>query len=453
MKCPSCGKDIANDAKFCRYCGAKLNPETVTLEQGNGENPTAPESVSAPHAFDNKGGGAPAQNNAEQAETPDATSDAIPTTAKDSTSATKHVSNRKRIIAIAASVIVVVVAILGITFFQQYSAEQAQRAIDAIDAERISEDLSENESFMAGAASNDYVDEDAYDLDSFELDDKSVDDGTMTILGTYEISNKFFDEAGEIEITYLNNGGSWALDTAERVDYVITPLRGITNDPNAGFSDVESTFDPDTKTSTYRGEGEARDEWYGTAEEAPSYVYTFMANGWASSTEIVHTYPTSFSKVEGTYTDTREKDFNEHGTFNSFAVKDFKIATNDKGEDTITCTVTCNWTSAYETYSIGIVTGPLIKEDENGDPVQYLANIEQEGTVSIEDGAIVITLDPGYGEGPVRQYMNLIKGTVTLRENGDADLDGSIYSGSTLIDGERKVKEGSLDGVTLHRAQ
>ena len=273
---------------------------------------------------------------------PDATSDAIPTTAKgqhlgDQTRQQPQTHHRYRRVCYRGGCCHPWHHVL-----QQYSAEQAQRAIDAIDAERISEDLSENESFMAGAASNDYVDEDAYDLDSFELDDKSVDDGTMTILGTYEISNKFFDEAGEIEITYLNNGGSWALDTAERVDYVITPLRGITNDPNAGFSDVESTFDPDTKTSTYRGEGEARDEWYGTADEAPSYVYTFMANGWASSTEIVHTYPTSFSKVEGTYTDTREEDFNEHGTFNSFAVKDFKIATNDKGEDTITCTVTCN---------------------------------------------------------------------------------------------------------------
>ena len=31
MKCPKCGKEIANDSNFCEYCGAKLNSSLTLL--------------------------------------------------------------------------------------------------------------------------------------------------------------------------------------------------------------------------------------------------------------------------------------------------------------------------------------------------------------------------------------------------------------------------------------
>ena len=30
MKCPKCGKEIANDSQFCEYCGNKINPVKKT---------------------------------------------------------------------------------------------------------------------------------------------------------------------------------------------------------------------------------------------------------------------------------------------------------------------------------------------------------------------------------------------------------------------------------------
>ena len=30
MKCPNCGKEIAEDSQFCEYCGVKINPIDVS---------------------------------------------------------------------------------------------------------------------------------------------------------------------------------------------------------------------------------------------------------------------------------------------------------------------------------------------------------------------------------------------------------------------------------------
>ena len=36
MKCPNCGKEIANDSQFCEFCGAKIN--LITIEEKRPKN-------------------------------------------------------------------------------------------------------------------------------------------------------------------------------------------------------------------------------------------------------------------------------------------------------------------------------------------------------------------------------------------------------------------------------
>lgn len=306
MFCSKCGNEIADDRTACEKCGAPI--------------------------------GAPPK---ESAEDPVASSAGSSGKGDDASSAKKKPgkSKAKLWIGIAAAVVVVVVgAGVGFNMYQAqqaeiarqeaqaaYEAEQAlleakAAAQDAVDEALVAKDLAQDEEFMKGTASNDYVEEAPYAVSSFTLSDKSVEEGgdSIVVSGEAVIENGFFKEETSVTVSYLYDGQAYAMTSLEATSIAVEPLRGISNDAEHDLADIEG--DLSGTSCTVAVSAQVEDCWFGKVERSTLYSYEFDGTKWTFTDEESDETITDVSGIYATYVDRRGGAAEDHGFFESFKI-------------------------------------------------------------------------------------------------------------------------------------
>lgn len=243
MKCKACGAELADDAKFCRSCGAATT--SVAAE--------------APKDEEKPGDMVTAQATAANATTNAA--DGSKQGAASVLSSAKAASgkNKKLVAGIAAGVAVVLVAVIAFVMVSGNVPEDV-----------VKQDLAKSDFVQEGAVDSEFVNDSPYQITEFKIT-KQVDEkvdaeaaqfakaviGTDTMRRveiTGKIANDNFETSFQGHAYYVKNGSDWGNLglTADSKD--TKPLKGVdtvtskssysgSSNSDAAYSDFASTLE------------------------------------------------------------------------------------------------------------------------------------------------------------------------------------------------------------------
>lgn len=156
--------------------------------------------------------------------------------------------------------------------------------------------LEQDEDFMAGFASSDYVTPSAYTLSDVAIDSSGEgEDGSVTVQVTARLTNDSFESdcAATLLFVRASNAGTYSqfsevdtssYDPSDWVGVVLDSsattraIAGVTVDAEFG-SAFEPTFDEASQTCTYTTTA-TTELWFATRSTATTYTYTFDGTAW-----------------------------------------------------------------------------------------------------------------------------------------------------------------------------
>lgn len=165
--------------------------------------------------------------------------------------------------------------------------------VELADVERT---LEQDEGFMAGFASNDYVTPSAYTLSDVAIDSSGEgEDGSVTVQATARLTNDSFESdcAATLLFVRASNAGTYSqfsevdtssYDPSDWVGVVLDSsattraIAGVTVDAEFG-SAFEPSFDEASQTCTYTTTA-TTDLWFATRSTSTTYIYTFDGTAW-----------------------------------------------------------------------------------------------------------------------------------------------------------------------------
>lgn len=258
---------------------------------------------------------------------------------------------RRRLVAIAI-IAVAAVAAVGIAnavfdtaqdMHIQQEKQAFNEAVDAVDEDTIASSVATQADFMAGVASNDYTDGDAYQVKSVTIEDKTSDKatGTMDVFASIVIENSFFHETANLDLTYeQEDGGSLVLSDLAASNVQVVPIRGISRDEEHGISGASPELVENNQgkySCEYQGDITNR-YWFGTTTANGDVEYKFDETSHAWTVDDTSFSNEKFATVEGMvgdYIDKRDGPTETHGQYNAFTIE---------GADAQTGEVTINYT-------------------------------------------------------------------------------------------------------------
>lgn len=274
MKCKACGAELADDAKFCRLCGAATMG--VAAEASKGEEKSGDMATT-------------------QATAANATTNAADGSKQGAASALSSVKaasgkNKKLIAGIAAGVVVVLVAAIAFVMISGNVPEDV-----------VKQNLAKSDFVQEGAVDSEFVNDSPYQITEFKITkqaDEKVDAeaaqfakaviGTDTMRRveiTGKIANDNFETSFQGHAYYVKNGSDWGNlgFTADSKD--TKPLKGVdtatskssysgSSDGDAVYSDFASTLE------------ESGGSYTSTATQKVTYSYWFADDTATSTTKF-----------------------------------------------------------------------------------------------------------------------------------------------------------------------
>lgn len=223
-------------------------------------------------------------------------------------------------------------ALGGPAYIASMLAEVDESAVRAV--------LEQDDAFMRGFASADYVGESTYQLSDVRITQAvTEDDGSVLVDAEAVLTNEFFKSECLVHLIFVHASqadrypsmqdaetatspdGEW-LGTLSQSSATTRAIAGVTNDPDfpEGFS---PTFDEASQTCSYTGVG-ALDMWFGSRKTSTPYTYTFDGQIWTRSAgEVTEEFSYNADALAGYYS----AQDGDAGRMTSFRIVDFDAST------------------------------------------------------------------------------------------------------------------------------
>lgn len=209
-----------------------------------------------------------------------------------------------------------------------------------VDESAVAAVLEQDDAFMRGFASTDYVGESTYQLSDVRITQAvTEDDGSVLVDAEAVLTNEFFKSECLVHLIFVHASqvdrypsmqdaetatspdGEW-LGTLSQSSATTRAIAGVTNDPDfpEGFS---PTFDEASQTCSYTGVS-SLDMWFGSRRTSTPYTYTFDGQAWTRSAgEATEEFSYNADALAGYYS-TQDGDA---GRMTSFRIVDFDAST------------------------------------------------------------------------------------------------------------------------------
>lgn len=243
--------------------------------------------------------------------------------------ANQAVVRRRRIMAALLLVLILVASFGAYDFFQRGGFALFEK----VTHEMVVSALEESPDVLAGFASNDYVEQDAYTVSDVEiLGETEHNDGSVTVDVSYKLDNKFFSSDAEATVDFVRVKDIQfhkdfagvaipddALDTdwISRIEILNNKTRAvtsITHDDDA-IGEFNPTFDEEDQTCAY-SYSESSKTWLSETKDTYNYTYSFDGNRWARDKFDGPQTTVTYRGIEGPYT----PGIGDSGQFNSFRI-------------------------------------------------------------------------------------------------------------------------------------
>lgn len=223
-------------------------------------------------------------------------------------------------------------ALGGPAYIASMLAEVDESAVRAV--------LEQDDAFMRGFASTDYVGESAYQLSDVRITQAvTEDDGSVLVDAEAVLTNEFFKSECLVHLIFVHASqadrypsmqdaetatspdGEW-LGTLSQSSATTRAIAGVTNDPDfpEGFS---PTFDEASQTCSYTGVS-ALDMWFGSRKTSTPYTYAFDGQIWTRSAgEATEEFSYNADALAGYYS----AQDGDAGRMASFRIVDFDAST------------------------------------------------------------------------------------------------------------------------------
>ena len=324
-------------------------------------------------------------------------------------------SRRRRAVAVAAGlaavVLIAIAAWWGIAHLSQVSDTAVQQILEA-DAE-----------FMAGFASDDYVEATPYRLSDVQIVSSQADDDGSTLVDvTAHLENESFSSEAKatLKVARSSNKTRYSeLENAPATDSgwsgaiiassaTTRAIAGVTEDPDfpQGF---DPSFDAADQRCTYTAE-RAYDLWFGVTTVSTPYTYAFDGTAWTRSegdAELATSYDAD--RFQGVYeaqdsglsqiTSFRVLGFD--ATSGSFAIE-YRASTPGFGSSPVSGTLQCTLTAAEPTDATAAyrqVDGLAYTFSGTGTSSGGTGSASIEGALGL-DGSLVVSMTVDYTEPP-----------------------------------------------------
>lgn len=241
-------------------------------------------------------------------------------------------------------IVLIVVLLLGgagvAGFFALGGPAYIASMLAEVDESAVAAVLEQDDAFMRGFASNDYVDESAYQLSGVRITQAvTEDDGSVLVDAEATLTNEFFKSDCLVHLVFVHASqadrypsmqdaetatspdGEW-LGTLSQSSATTRAIAGVTNDPEfpEGFS---ATFDEASQACAYTGVS-SLDMWFGSRKTSTPYTYAFDGQAWTRTAgEPTEEFSYNADALAGYYSGQD----GDAGRMSSFRIVDFDAAT------------------------------------------------------------------------------------------------------------------------------
>ena len=341
---------------------------------------------------------------------------------------------------------VLALALAGVAaFFALGGPAYVASMLAEVDEETVRSVLEDDEAFMRGFASNDYVEERPYALSDVRIEQViKVGDDLVRVEAAAVLANEFFesdctatlsfarasraDEYPDFDHVERDEGAAWIGYVAE-ASAETRALAGVSHDPEfpEGF---DPSFDAESQTCAFTKE-EPLDLWFGTRTVSTPYTYSFDGRAWTRAAgEAESSLAISPDALDGAY---------GSGEGDAVRMGAFKVVNFDAADNTFTIEYRASTSGLSPQTISGVISCTLeVSPAEEGRETYR----QSDGYVYAFHGQGTST--GGEGTSQIEGYLGL-DGQIVFEFSGD-------YTKPAFLFGDPSNEAMSISGIVMRQA-